>query len=375
MGRSGRQANNGYPPNGGSWTFGRSGWVTAIVIVLLLLGFGLLWHAHQQAKFHQLTTPIIPQTTSAPMPGGQEAILLSRVALVNDAEPEFVSATVLPGIGMQLLQAVVAVPDQSTQNLLASVPVSDAAQMPRDSVRSAPFRLRVSAHHLHGTASGEEDLIGLAPAADAKNQTLVDGGQATGTFATASGKNGVSATVEVTLSGRQIDIIARATNDAEENRFVAFEWSPRFAVPQGGQDGFRLYVPTRSAPGKSNGTASSAGPGGAFTADGGGAVGVIPFDLRFTLLGHDYLSDGTYIRLRNGQGFFLRILGLGDSLRSVHAINDPQTHTLLLAVSSMDTGGEAEQQDQILRPGQTMQWHLRLEVLSAKGPQAPDGGR
>ncbi|GAA3768438.1 hypothetical protein GCM10022270_31680 [Terriglobus aquaticus] len=342
-----------------------------MVIALLLLGFGLLWHAHQRAKFHQLTTPEIPQTTSAPMPGGQEAILLSRVALVNDAEPEFVSATVLPGIGMQLLQASLAVPEQSVQDLLASVPVSDAAQMPPDRVTSAPFHLRISTHHLREKPAGDEDLIGLSPATDAKNQTLVDGGQAAGNFGSSNSRSGVSATVEITLSGRQIDMVARATNHSEEGRFVAFEWNPRFALSAIGGNQARLYVPSHTAPGKLPGS-SATGPNGKFAAEGGDALGEAPFDLHFTLLGHDYLSDGTYIRLQNGDRFYLRILGLGDSLRSVHAVNDPASHTLLLGVSSMDSSSEAEQQDQTLRPGQTMQWHLRMEVLAVKSPLGPD---
>lgn len=368
MARLERTGRDGYPAYRRS--FSRSGWATAIVIGALLLAFGLVWHAHQRAKFHQLTAPVIPQTTSAPMPGGQEAIMLSRVALVNDAEPEFVSATVLPGIGMQLLQAAVAVPNQSVQNLLSSVSVSDAARMTRESITSAPFHLRVSTHHLREKATNDEDLIGLMPATSAQNQTLVDGGMASGTFGSAKGKDGISATLDVTLSGRQIDMVAHATNNSEESRFVAFEWQPHFAVSKTVTP-VRLYVPSRNPPGRADRSPVS-DPSASFTAEGGGTIGSTPFDLRFSLLAHDYLSDGTYLQLQNGDQYYLRILGLGDSLRSVHAVNDPATHTLLLGVSSMEFSGETEQQDQTLRPGQTMQWHLRLEVLTTKSSQGPD---
>ncbi len=308
------------------------------------------------------------------MPGGQEAILLSRVALVNDAEPEFVSATVLPGIGMQLLQATVAVPDQPAQDLLASVPVSDAARMPRGSVSGAPFHLRISTRHLQDKSTGE-DLVGFAPASDAQNQTLVDGGQASGSFQNPSTAAGLSASLEITLSGRQIDLIARATNHSQDNRYVAFEWCPRFAAPDGDLNHMGFSVPSRGMTGANDEGSSGGILAARFAAEGGQPVGNQPFELRFTHLGRDFLSDGTFVRLQNGDRFYLRILGLGDTLRSVHARSDPATHSLLLELSSIDPAADAEQRDQTLRPGQTMQWHLRLEVLPVKTPQGLENAR
>ena len=351
-----------------SGAFSRSGWATAIVIALALLTFGVLWHAHQRARFHQLTTPVIPQTTSAPMPGGQEAILLSRVALVNDSEPEFVSATVLPGIGMQLLQATVAVPDQPAQDLLASVPLSDVAGMAPTSISSAPFHLRISTHHVQaGKSDAADDLVGFAPASNPQNQTLVDGGEASGTFQGTADRAGVSASIEVTLSGRQIDLVTRATNKSQQNRYVSFEWCPRFAAPDGNLNHLILSVPSRSAPG-----AGGDGQAAGVSSEHGQSVGDHPLDLHLTHLGREFLSDGTYVRLQNGDRFFLRVLGLGDTLRSVHARSDSATHTLLLSFSSLDPAAEPEQRDQILRAGQTIQWHLRLEVLPVKAAQAAE---
>ena len=356
----------------GSWNFGRSGWVTAVVVALLLLSFGLVWRAHQRAQFHQLTTPVIPQTTSAPMPGGQEAMLLSRVALVDNAEPEFVSATVLPGIGMQLLQAAVAVPDQSSQNLFASLSVSDAARVPPVGVNSAPFYVRVSQHHLQVNGAGD-DIVNFAPASDTKNQTLVDGGQVTGSFQ-GDAKAGTSATVEITLSGRQIDLIARVTNTTEENRFVAFEWAPRFAAPNGNLDQLGLLVPSSAVAGASS-TSESKGTSVDFSRNGGQPVGNRAIDFLFDHLGRDFLSDGTFVRLQNGNRFFLRIVGMGDTLRSVRAKSNPASQSLLLSLSSIDPSAETDRHDQTLRPGQTMQWHLRMEVLPVKSSQAPETSR
>ncbi|MBE7181603.1 MAG: hypothetical protein INR71_10420 [Terriglobus roseus] len=304
------------------------------------------------------------------MPGGQEAILLSRVALVDDSEPEFVSTTVLPGVGMQVLQTTVAVPDQNPRDLLVSVPLSDAARMPPESISSGPFHLRVSNRSLQEKGAGE-DLIGTTPASDAQNQTLVDGGQATGTFTGTGSKAGVTATIEVTLSGRQIDLVARATNKSEESRFVAFEWNPRFAAPDGDLNQLGFSVPSQDTAG-ATGKQRSSGPGGQFLSATVRPVGNQPFDFTFSHLDHEFLSDGTYLQLQNGKRFLLRIIGLGDALRSVRARNDAATHSLLLNLSSLDTAPEAEQHDQTLRPGQTVQWHLRMEVLPVKPPLSTD---
>ena len=270
---------------------------------------------------------------------------------------------------MQILQASVAVPDQSTQDLLVSLPVSDASRVPRESVNSGPFHLRVSTRHLQDRSTGD-DLVGFASATDAQNQTLVDGGQASGTFQANAGDAGISATVEVTLSGRQIDMIARATNSSRDSRFVAFEWCPRFAAPQGDLNHLVLFVPSRVTPGANGETASTGVLAERFTADAGHPVGTQPFDLGFTRMGREFLSDGTYLRLQNGDRFYLRLIGLGDTLRSVRVQNDPATHSLLLSLSSLDPAAETEQRDQVLRPGQTMQWHLRMEVLPVKVPLA-----
>lgn len=362
-----------YPRERRSRAFGRSGWATAVVIALLLLSFGLVWHAHQRAKFHELTTPIIPQTTSAPTPGGQEAMLLSRVALVNDSEPEFVSATVLPGIGMQLLQAAVAVPDGPMQNLFASLPLSETTRVSPLSVNSAPFHVRVSTHHLQDKGNAD-DLIGLAPASKAQNQTLVDGGQASGTFQGTGAKADISATVEVTLSGRQIDLVARATNHSDQPRFVSFEWCPRFAAPDDDLNHLGLSVPSRSVLG-ANGEAVTDGTLNGYSTENGRAVGTSAIDLRFTRLGREILSDGTYIRLQNGDRYYMRVVGTGDTLRSVHARSDPATKSLLLNLSSMDMAADPAERDQTLRPGQTVQWRLRMEVLPVKTSQAPENTR
>ena len=361
-----RQSRHGHDHRHRTWAFARSGWATALVIATLLLGFGVVWRAHQRAKFHQFTATVIPPTISAPMPGGQEAMLLSRVALVNDAEPEFVSTTVLPGIGMQILQTTVAVPDQPTQDLLDSAPLSDAARMPVTSIDSAPFHLRVSDHHLQEKSTGD-DLISFLPATDTLNQTLVDGGQATGTFKGSGAKSGISVTLEVTLSGRQIDLIARATNETQDNRYVVFEWMPRFAAPEHDLNRLSLTIPSHVRVG------GGAGVNGTdFSTKSGQRVGNAPFDVRFANLGHDLLTDGTFVRLQEADQYFLRILGMGDSLRSVRAKNDPATHSLMLALSSEDPSAEPEQRDQILRSGQHMQWHLRMEVLAVNARQAPE---
>lgn len=354
-------------------SFARSGWVTAIVIAVLLLGFGVAWNLHQRARFHQLTAPVIPPTTSAPTPGGQEAILLSRVALLSGSEPEFVSATVLPGVGMQLLQVIAGAPDGTQQNLLAAPPVSDVARMPKNQVTSAPFHVRVSTRHLQDPRSGE-DLINLAAAGDTQNQTLMDGGLATGTYTGHGDVADVKATVEVTLSGREIDLTVRAASTANQNRFVSFEWNPRFAVPPGSAAPLRLFIPSRTAL-QDGSPRSIAGTRFDFSAANGTEVGQEAFDVRYLALTHEFLGDATDVRMQTNPRHTVQIRGLGQSLRSLRARYDPGTHVLQLSISNMDPLADLAQRDQTLRPGQTLTWHLRLELLAPTAASAGDDGR
>src|ERR1700756_2455993 len=68
-----------------------------------------------------------PQTVPAPAPqiNGQDVVTLQRKATQNGAAPEFLSATVIPGRGMNLLQITANLPGKGTTNVFFAPPLSE----------------------------------------------------------------------------------------------------------------------------------------------------------------------------------------------------------------------------------------------------------
>lgn len=85
-----------------------AGALTMIVVALLLLGSAFAWREHKKGHFALLRAELhrstLPRAAAAPQPGGQDAILLERPSIGGGAMPEFLSATVLPGRVMNVLQ-------------------------------------------------------------------------------------------------------------------------------------------------------------------------------------------------------------------------------------------------------------------------------
>ncbi len=97
----------------------RSGMLTVLALAsfLLLLGLGCRSRHHQSA----------PDSTSAPrlLIGGREPIVLNRSQSDGGLVPEFVSATLLPGRGMNVLQLTAYLPGTGVVPLMDS-PSPDA---------------------------------------------------------------------------------------------------------------------------------------------------------------------------------------------------------------------------------------------------------
>src|ERR1700744_5053665 len=60
--------------------------------------------------------------------GGADVVTLKRAATSNGTKPEFLSATILPGRGMNLFQITANIPGKGVISVLASPSVDDAAK-------------------------------------------------------------------------------------------------------------------------------------------------------------------------------------------------------------------------------------------------------
>src|SRR5258708_32518831 len=108
----------------------RSGMLTFLVLVLLLAGLAFGWREHRLGQFAQLKKELNkrPVQDVTVRPGGQDVVQLQRSQIAGGNGAEFLSATLLPGRGMNLLQISAYLPQRGVVNLLASPPLQEAAK-------------------------------------------------------------------------------------------------------------------------------------------------------------------------------------------------------------------------------------------------------
>jgi len=92
----------------------RSGMLTILVLGLLLGGLAFGWHEHRLGHFGRLKKELAqkPKLDVTVRPGGQDVIKLERSPLVGGGGPEFLSATLMPGRGMNVLQITAFLPQK-----------------------------------------------------------------------------------------------------------------------------------------------------------------------------------------------------------------------------------------------------------------------
>ncbi len=346
------------------FSLARSGLLTGSVLLGLLLTFAGLWRAHQKARFHQLTAaPPEVQTSPPPTVGGAEALSLTRLPLEHSRIPEFSAATLLPGLGMQVLQLTTTLAGGDVYPLLAGPTVEQAAGMPASAVDAAPFHLMLSPA---GQASGQTtDVIATKAATDVTNRTEADGGEGTGTFSAvdAEGKYaGVEAKVNAVLNGRSLELSVRVRNNALSSREFSLNWSPHFAAPGGDLSKFLLTVPSSDV--RAGGAVRRiAGTSEEFAGKDGHPLPATDVDLIYVNLQRQDIGDGPAVRLVNlRNGVVLRILLLSPSIRSVRVRTDTAAHTLMLSLGTQDqTGGT------LLQAGESAEWRVRIDIGTLNG--------
>jgi len=220
--------------------------------------------------------------------GGENIVKLQRAATSHGAKPEFLSATILPGRGMNLFQITANVPGKGEVNVFASPSLEDASaklngQPPADLNGNASFsfggaflvpypnriRGKLSAdgktittewngksitlpanwvgkkpgaekHAMHG-------LILASKAEDVQTQSTPDGQTVTGVIHAGNfGGYWPSQTdlnFTIALSGDAVEAIITAKNVGNEDEPMAIGWHPYFNIPSGDRTQARLHVP------------------------------------------------------------------------------------------------------------------------------------
>jgi aldose 1-epimerase len=220
--------------------------------------------------------------------GGQQVVFLHREVSANTGTAEFLSATILPGRGMNLFQIEARVPGRGVVQLIASPDLEEASRQLNGGeddvhgVRSfafggafiAPYpnRIRgkltadgkniVTSWHgktlklpavWKGKANPNAELHAIhglildRKADEVKLSSIPDGQSITGLIHAGDfGGHWLSKTdlaISVSLTGRSVEATIKATNVGAEPEPMGIGWHPYFSIVSGDRKQARLHIP------------------------------------------------------------------------------------------------------------------------------------
>jgi aldose 1-epimerase len=400
----------------------RSGMLTMIVLTLVLMVLAFGWHEHRLGQFGQLKRDLkkkpLQEDTSTMRPGGQDFILLERSQFGGGSGPEFLSATLLPGRGMNTLQITAYLPDKGEVSLLASPSLGEANRMMNgagvDAAGAKSLEMGGAievpwAGRIFGTASADGEelstvwhgrhlnlpvmgegamatgglLLKRASTAQSSN-VMPDGGEAKVSFH-AGDFNGhwvsqTDVTTTVELSGRAIEMTVQARNTGSEAEPIGIGWQPHFAVLSGNRGQVTLRLPPAEraeVADRRSGLPSGrllpvAGTEYDFTGRNGARLGSLSLDDSFVHLRQAFMDNGPVAELRDPESDYgLRITAMTSNIKAmrVYAPADANFVSIAPQFNFDDPFGRewAKEEDTgmvVLQPGQVVQWKIRLEIFS-----------
>lgn len=396
----------------------------ALLIAAYMRGRGNL-HKIGAAVDHAVNPQIPTDVQVESGPGGQSPLRLTRAATSIGKDVELLSATLLPGRGMGLLQITAMVPGHGEVPLLIAPPndvlnatlngrgadaqgensmaLGGAFELPwaerifadSSAPGSTPGQLTAS---WSGTTLHLPQLVG-APAgvstdglflnrasASVKSDVLPDGQFAQAVFHPGNFDGAWPSTLDVTvtaqLSAHTLDISVATTNTGTQPAPVGMSWHPLFQIPSGDRSSALLSVPSRTiltidpATGAPTGHSTSvAGTALDFSSAHGSHLGNQSIDATYTPILNAsqqpavVLDDPSY-------NLSLQLIPMSTNIRALHIVAPVNQKWVSI---SPDTnlpdpfGREWTAQDggmMTLLPGQTMEWKVRLQVSAIVGVDA-----
>ncbi len=387
-------------------------WIAG-ALMIFALGFG--YYAHIRGRFGRLKTELkstSPTEAPALLIGGQEPVVLERAPLNDGSSPEFLSATFLPGRGMGLLQLTAMIPGRGVTSLLEGGTAEDLAHTPSDSGPSdaAPRSLQLPwagavagelgangqtvdaewhGRALHLPATGlngsthisDGGLLWLEPGESVEHDVMPDGGS-TGARFTARNFHGswpsqTDIEVSALMSSRALDMRVTARNVGREPEPMGVGWIPAILLPSRARDAATLRIPSTEIEGMKDGRATGhvvdvTGTAMDYSGRGGKRLNQGPMDVTYTHLRAGFLDNGPVLELRDVEaGVGLRMTALSSQIRAVRVrttgtpgvvsvgfqtnLDDPFSRALQTGAESGIT---------VLQPGETIQYHVRFELLA-----------
>ncbi|ADV81817.1 hypothetical protein [Terriglobus saanensis] len=340
--------------------------LAALVAACLLAAFFLGYRTVRYESFHKFNKKTQPSEAVAPRPGGQAAVSLVRAPTRNGVSPEFLSTTIMPGLGMQILQITAAFPSRGEIDLLNSSSLEEVAEDAKSHGRIGAAFLVYLADSGHPSPSAA-DALTLQAADSSENHGTLDGANMTTVFnaPAQSLPGGLPAGIElrtsIVMSGRSIDMSITANNKGKQAVPLRLGCFPHLAIPSGQRDQARLLIPSTD---KSSGAAAED-----FSMPGGRPLKSSTLDATFTHLRRAFMGDGPEIELEDpASGYALRITAISSSIRSLRVLapaNGPWVVIAPIAEPEADLAeGERDRGDiPLLAPGESLQFRIRLQIV------------
>jgi aldose 1-epimerase len=393
----------------------RSSALPIVVILMVVVMPIVAWKLHRLGRFGALKREIkgeVPMVEPVgPRPGGLEPIVLTREQTLGSNAPEFHSVTLLPGMGMEVLQITAFVPSKGEVELLTGPTVKDivdgttprrvgpndrwgAIELPWSGPVSGvvtPVGSGVRTNWHGKTLEAPTDILGkgiaeggMLTARAADTMEMHPEGKPTTATATFRGtdfeghwtaKNDV--TVTVTLSARTIDISATVQNMGDQAEPMGIGWHPRFVLPSGNRDASEVRLPNGDkleigdhVKGTPSGRIVAPGPAMSRLQQHPGALGVESLDESVVHPRAGLLDALVSTELRDlASEVGLRLSSLSDTVKQVRVASPAGAKYISLGMQTNyddPFGKEWSGLDvaiATLPPSQTMQWKVRLEIF------------
>lgn len=408
-----------------TWCTMHFGFVVLLGLVLLCCGLVVGWRAHERGRFARLKVHLKEgqkyQEQKSPQPGGQDAVVLQRSQISGGMVPEFLSTTLLPGRGMNVLQITAFLPEKGEITLLDAPGLEDAtAKMTGTgedinggaSLLGNPLELpwagRVLGLLLEDRTSVQANWHGRSialPVSGGRSQdgqaaqavgglllkqastsmsanTMPDGGEVQATYAVGNfderWPSRTSVTTTVLLSRTVIDLKVLTRNTGTEDEPVGIGWAPRFRLLGAERSQTMLKLPSATRAEWHSG--EDRVPTGKFV-----PVTGTPYD--FTARGGTHLNaalDDTFVDLhaalfdlgpvveirQPSSNFGIRLTAMAPMIKAIHVVSP--TDAKFISVSEQSNLDDPFGREWIgnpvpsiltLHPGEAVQWTVRLEIF------------
>jgi galactose mutarotase-like enzyme len=381
-------------------------------------GFAVIAFAIVSAVMSYAMTP--PSASNISI-GGEPIVILRRPAVTDQSRPQFLSATVLPGRGIAVLQITAYLPGRGEIDLLNSPPLPEAEQLldkGDDEFGNQVFKsggaiLLPFANRIRGKVSSDGKTItatvaghtltlpvnwsgdepgaerhaihGLMRRSQFQDVVVRNGPQdSTVTAALHAGDfdghwlSDTDVRVEITLSNGAFEMSVTAKNVGHEPLPMGIGWHPYFALPSGDRQQVRLHLPSDTRAVMNNDQDSFTtgqrvpvqGTAYDFSAPGGRPLGNQYLDDNFSDLQRS--ADGSAVSelIDPLAKYGLRLITLSPEIKAIQVYAPPKKNFVAIEPQFNlpdpynQNWGDADTGMILLKPGQSVSWRVRLELFT-----------